>query len=177
VREVWRGCIVEQLIDQLELDRKDFDPANLDERDLKEPPSETDAVVSEYEHACDLEGRGEDIRGVLGHIGDKWALLVVGALDAGTRLRFGELQRHTPGISQRMLTVTLRRLERDGLVTRTMHAEVPPRVEYELTQVGTTLIEPALALAKWAMSSHDSIRESRARYDASAKQGRTPKGR
>ena len=166
-----------QRIVQVELDLKDFDPVNLVERDLDERPSQTDAVVSEYEHACDLDGRGEEIRGVLGHIGDKWALLVVGALDAGKRLRFGELQRHTPGISQRMLTVTLRRLERDGIVTRTMHAEVPPRVEYELTHVGTTLIEPALALATWAMNSYDSIRESRARYDATAKQGRTPKGR
>lgn len=134
-----------------------------------------EAAVSEYERACDLDGRGDEIRGVLSHVGDKWALLVVGALDAGARLRFGELQRHTPGISQRMLTVTLRRLERDGLVTRTMHAEVPPRVEYELTQVGTTLIEPALALAQWAMNSHDSILESRARYDAVERRGRTPK--
>lgn len=165
-----------QRIDQVELKLRDFGPATLDERDLDERPSQTEAAISDYEHACDLDGRGEEIRGILSHIGDKWALLVVGALDAGKRLRFGELQRHTPGISQRMLTVTLRRLERDGIVTRTMHAEVPPRVEYELTHVGTTLIQPALALATWAMTSYDSIRESRARYDATAKRGRAPKG-
>jgi DNA-binding HxlR family transcriptional regulator len=124
--------------------------------------------MSEYESACMAGGHGEAIRGVLSHIGDKWTLLIVGALSAGHRLRFTELQRHIPGISQRMLTVTLRHLERDGLVRRTMHAEVPPRVEYELTAIGITLIEPALALGHWAVGSYTTILDSRERFDAAS---------
>jgi DNA-binding HxlR family transcriptional regulator len=118
-------------------------------------------------------GHGEAIRGVLAHIGDKWTLLIVGTLSAGRRLRFTELQRHIPGISQRMLTVTLRHLERDGLVRRTMHAEVPPRVEYELTSIGITLIEPALALGHWAVSSHTTILDSRERFDAAGAESKS----
>ena len=124
--------------------------------------------MSDYESACMVGGRGEAIRGVLGHIGDKWSLLIVGALSAGHRLRFTELQRHIPGISQRMLTVTLRHLERDGLVSRTTYAEVPPRVEYELTDIGRTLIEPARVLSRWAIGSYTTILDSRERFDAAA---------
>jgi DNA-binding HxlR family transcriptional regulator len=141
---------------------------------IRLPPTreETTAVeqrvarMSEYESACVAGEQGEVIRDVLGHIGDKWTLLIVGALSVGQRLRFTELQRHIPGISQRMLTVTLRHLERDGLVRRTMHAEIPPRVEYELTAVGTTLIEPARALGRWATSSYLGVLHSRERFDA-----------
>ncbi|MCU1469570.1 MAG: transcriptional regulator [Glaciihabitans sp.] len=122
--------------------------------------------MSDYESACIAGGRGAAIRDVLGHIGDKWALLIVGALSVGVRLRFTELHRHIPGISQRMLTVTLRHLERDGLIRRTMHAEVPPRVEYELTDIGTTLIEPARALGRWATGSYLGVLDSRERFDA-----------
>ncbi|MEV3997870.1 helix-turn-helix domain-containing protein [Streptomyces halstedii] len=91
---------------------------------------------------------GRAIRGILDRIGDKWTLLVVATLD-GERMRFTELQQRIPGISQRMLTRTVRHLERDGLLTRTVHPEVPPRVEYELTATGRTLIEPAVKLAQW----------------------------
>ncbi|MBD3941901.1 helix-turn-helix transcriptional regulator [Microbacterium sp. NEAU-LLC] len=105
------------------------------------------------------------MRDVLDRIGDKWSLLVVGTLRA-ERLRFTELQRHIPGISQRMLTLTLRQLERDGLITRTVHAEVPPRVEYELTPLGGTLVELAMALADWAIQNHPRIEASRDAYDA-----------
>jgi DNA-binding HxlR family transcriptional regulator len=122
--------------------------------------------MSDYESACVADGRGAAIRDVLGHIGDKWTLLIVGALSVGVRLRFTELHRHIPGISQRMLTVTLRHLERDGLVRRTLHAEVPPRVEYELTDIGTTLIEPARALGRWATGSYLGVLASRERFDA-----------
>jgi DNA-binding HxlR family transcriptional regulator len=129
--------------------------------------SEHSAIgMSEYENACMAGDHGEAIRGVLSHIGDKWTLLIVGTLAAGRRLRFTELQRHIPGISQRMLTVTLRHLERDGLVRRTIHAEVPPRVEYELTSIGMTLIEPARELSRWAMSSYPTILDSRELFDA-----------
>jgi DNA-binding HxlR family transcriptional regulator len=143
---------------------------------LAEPTTDTHPAVTEYEQACDGGDHGDAIRDVLGHIGDKWALLIVGALDAGVRMRFTEVQRHIPGISQRMLTVTLRQLERDGLVTRTAHAEVPPRVEYELTTVGTTLIEPARSLAHWAMGSYDTIMASRERFDARAERKRSTAG-
>jgi DNA-binding HxlR family transcriptional regulator len=84
-------------------------------------------------------------------------------------MRFSELQRHIPGISQRMLTLTLRQLERDGLVTRTVHAEVPPRVEYELTDMGTTLIEPSLALASWAIENYAGIEAARTIFDATSR--------
>ena len=135
----------------------------LDEATEVEPSG---ARLSEYESACQAGGRGDAIRDVLNHVGDKWTLLIVGALAVGVRLRFTELQRHIPGISQRMLTVTLRHLERDGLVLRTMYAEVPPRVEYELTEIGTTLIEPARALGGWATSSYETVLDSRERFDA-----------
>lgn len=121
-----------------------------------------------YERSCeDAPGvdHGRAIRDVLDRVGDKWSLLVVATLRR-ERLRFTELQRHIPGISQRMLTLTLRQLERDGLITRTVHAEVPPRVEYELTELGGTLIQLAMALADWAIANHPRIEESRAAYDA-----------
>jgi DNA-binding HxlR family transcriptional regulator len=131
-------------------------------------PEPGDTGMYEYESACTANGHGAAIRDVLSHIGDKWTLLIVGALSAGHRLRFTELQRHIPGISQRMLTVTLRHLERDGLVRRTMHAEVPPRVEYELTSIGRTLTAPARELSRWAMGSYTTILDSRERFDAAS---------
>ncbi|GAA4479626.1 helix-turn-helix domain-containing protein [Microbacterium panaciterrae] len=105
------------------------------------------------------------IRDVLDRVGDKWSLLVVATLDGDT-MRFSELLRHIPGISQRMLTLTLRQLERDGLVTRTAFAEVPPRVEYALTALGRTFVDIAHTIARWAITNHPTIEESRAAYDA-----------
>ncbi len=120
--------------------------------------------MSQYEHTCMIRGDGgKTIRAVLDRICDKWTLLIVATLDQG-RLRFGELHRQIPGISQRMLTLTLRNLERDGLVSRTVHAEVPPRVEYTLTATGRSLIPPALALAGWALEHIAEIEASRAAY-------------
>lgn len=123
-----------------------------------------------YEGTCRQrnEEHGRAIRDILSRVGDKWSLLVIATLKDGT-LRFTQLQQHIPGISQRMLTLTVRQLERDGLVTRTVHPEVPPRVEYELTEVGRTLIEPAVALAAWAIENHPRIEASRRRYDARAR--------
>jgi DNA-binding HxlR family transcriptional regulator len=120
--------------------------------------------MSDYERSCSANDGGRAVRDLLDRIGDKWSLLVVGTLKDG-RMRFTELQRHIPGVSQRMLTLTLRQLERDGLLTRTVHAEVPPRVEYELTGMGTTLIESSLALAGWAIQHYPAIEASRADYD------------
>ena len=119
-----------------------------------------------YGTACLIGGDdGRAIRGVLDRIGDKWTLLVVAALH-GDCLRFTEIQQHIPGISQRMLTLTLRHLERDGLVARTVFAQVPPRVEYELTEVGRTLVEPAAALTQWALTHNPHIERSHVAYDS-----------
>lgn len=124
------------------------------------------APKSQYEGMCQRAATdGKAIRDVLDRIGDKWSLLVIGTLSGGA-LRFTELQRHIPGVSQRMLTLTLRQLERDGLLTRTAFAEVPPRVEYDLTPMGRTLIKPSVALATWAIANHPDIETARAAYDA-----------
>lgn len=101
---------------------------------------------------------------ILGVIGDKWSILVVGTLRDRT-LRFGELHRAVTGISQRMLTLTLRQLERDGLLTRTVHASVPPRVEYTLTELGSTLLTAATALGDWAAAHRTEIENNRRHYD------------
>lgn len=131
------------------------------------PQPEVSGTRSGYESACGGVDAGGIIRDVLNRIGDKWSLLVIGTLDKG-RMRFSELQRHIPGISQRMLTLTLRQLERDGLITRTVHAEVPPRVEYELTDMGATLIGPSLALAGWAIENYAGIAAARTAFDAAS---------
>jgi DNA-binding HxlR family transcriptional regulator len=102
---------------------------------------------------------------VLNRVGDKWSVLIVGLLANGPR-RFSELRRTIEGISQRMLTLTLRGLERDGLVTRTVYATIPPRVEYQLTELGRTLQKPIQSLAKWAQENRERIQQSRNRYDA-----------
>ncbi|MFY1633971.1 winged helix-turn-helix transcriptional regulator [Solwaraspora sp. WMMB335] len=120
--------------------------------------------MSEYQHTCMIRGdAGATIRPILDRICNKWTLLIVVTLDRGT-LRFTDLQHQIPGISQRMLTLTLRNLERDGLITRTVYAEVPPRVEYALTPTGKSLIPPALALASWAIEHVPHIEASRAAH-------------
>ncbi len=101
---------------------------------------------------------------ILNRIGDKWSVMVVGHL-AGRTLRFNELRHAIGGISQRMLTLTLRNLERDGLVTRTVYPEIPPRVEYQLTELGVTLRVPLRALWDWAAVNQDEVKASRGRYD------------
>jgi DNA-binding HxlR family transcriptional regulator len=103
---------------------------------------------------------GGAVREVLDRIGDKWSLLVIGTLRSGP-LRFGELEEAAAGISQRMLTLTLRHLVEDGLVVRTAYAEVPPRVEYEVSELGRTLVPLVMALAEWAMANHAQINANR----------------
>lgn len=107
------------------------------------------------------------LRDILDRIGDKWSVLVVVILQNGT-LRFSDLRRSIEGISQRMLTHTLRQLERDGLVSRTVFPTIPMRVEYELTSLGRTLIEPLTALARWGLCHQDAILSARAAYDRAA---------
>ncbi|NTX05101.1 helix-turn-helix domain-containing protein [Myxococcus sp. CA040A] len=105
------------------------------------------------------------VRDVLTRVGDKWSVQVVGSLGEGP-LRFSDLKRAIEGISQRMLTLTVRGLERDGLVTRTVHPTVPPRVEYALTPLGRTLLEPVTVLGQWAVQHRAEIQASRGSYDA-----------
>jgi DNA-binding HxlR family transcriptional regulator len=110
----------------------------------------------------------EDCRAVsevLARVGDKWTVLVVSTLGDGPK-RFNELRRALGSISQRMLTLTLRALERDGLVTRTVFPTVPPRVDYELTELGRSLLEPVSELGLWARKHRPAIQDARARFDA-----------
>jgi DNA-binding HxlR family transcriptional regulator len=104
---------------------------------------------------------------VLSRVGDKWTILVVGELGNGPR-RFNEIRRALGSISQRMLTLTLRGLERDGLVTRTVFPTVPPRVDYELTKLGLSLLEPVSGIGLWARQNRAAIQEARVRFDAAA---------
>jgi DNA-binding HxlR family transcriptional regulator len=101
---------------------------------------------------------------LLSRIGDKWTVLVVTTLGEGPR-RFNELRREIPSVSQRMLTLTLRNLERDGLVSRTVTPTIPPRVDYELTDLGRSLLQPISELAQWALDNVGAIHEAQARYD------------
>ena len=105
-------------------------------------------------------------RRLLDRIGDRWTVLIVGALDGGPQ-RFSALAARVGGISQKMLTQTLRSLERDGFVTRTAHAEVPPRVEYELTALGRSLQEPLRALEEWAVANMDHVWARQQEYELS----------
>src|SRR5947208_2887885 len=112
----------------------------------------------------------EDCRAVsevLARVGDKWTVLVVSTLGDGPK-RFNELRRGLGSISQRMLTLTLRGLERDGLVTRTVFPTIPPRVEYELTKLGHSLLDPVSSLALWARQNRSGIAAARQRFDAAA---------
>jgi DNA-binding HxlR family transcriptional regulator len=102
---------------------------------------------------------------ILSRIGDKWTVLVVMSLRE-RRMRFNEIKRAVGGISQQMLTRTLKGLERDGMVSRTVHPTVPPQVEYELTGLGHSLSEPVMALGDWALRHLPQIESNRARYDA-----------
>lgn len=104
-------------------------------------------------------------RQALDRIADKWTALIVYALVGGSR-RHGELRRQIQGISQKMLTQTLRIMERDGLVRRRVFAEIPPHVEYELTPLGMTLTEPLTAICRWAMDHLPEVQSARGRFDA-----------
>jgi DNA-binding HxlR family transcriptional regulator len=109
-----------------------------------------------------------DCRGaasVLARVGDKWSVFVIMTLGDGSK-RFNEIKRMIGGISQRMLTLTLRGLERDGLVTRTVFPTIPPRVDYELTDLGRGLSTPVKALGKWAIEHQPEIQSARMKFDA-----------
>jgi DNA-binding HxlR family transcriptional regulator len=113
---------------------------------------------------CHTEEAAE-VRQLLSRVGDKWSILVIALLEGGTR-RFTELRREIDGISQRMLTLTLRQLERDGLVRRTVYPVVPPKVEYELTELGGTLLLSIQSLFHWTVEHRCEVATARAEYDA-----------
>jgi DNA-binding HxlR family transcriptional regulator len=104
------------------------------------------------------------VRDVLDRIGDKWSTLILVTLAAGPR-RFSAVQRAIPDISKRMLTQTFRDLERDGLIARTVYPTKPPSVDYQLTPLGTTILEPLAFLVRWADSSHAAIKKARLAFD------------
>lgn len=107
-------------------------------------------------------------RMVLNRIADKWTVLIVGALEDKTK-RFGELRREIGGVSQKMLTQTLRQLERDGVVVRTIYASVPPKVEYSLTELGRTLVRMLGAIREWSENNIEDVLIARVSYDAQSK--------
>ena len=111
------------------------------------------------------DGNCRAVASVLARVGDKWSVLVIMLLIEGPR-RFNELKRMIDGISQRMLTLTLRGLERDGLVTRTVFQTIPPRVDYELTDLGRGLAKPVGALGQWAFEHIPQIERARSKFDA-----------
>ncbi|WP_020388587.1 winged helix-turn-helix transcriptional regulator [Kribbella catacumbae] len=133
-----------------------------------------EGTSKEPSHSCCTEDAFQwdtredcDVRQILDRIGDKWSLLVIALLD-NRKLRFTELKKTIDGISQRMLTVTLRQLERDGLVRRTVYPVVPPRVDYELTPLGVTLHATIQSLVTWTESHQREIATARATYDSRA---------
>ena len=109
----------------------------------------------------------KNVAPVLNRVGDKWSMMIVMMLSGGP-MRFSELKRAIEGISQRMLTLSLRGLERDGLLTRTVTPIIPPRVDYELTELGVSLREPVKALGEWAIEHIACIRTAQERFDAAA---------
>lgn len=118
-------------------------------------------VVEELLEACeDTPDTNGFVRGLLSRVGDKWSIMVIATLAPG-RMRFTQLQKAVPGISHRMLAVTLRSLTVDGLVDRESFGEVPPRVEYRLTPLGETLLVPVLALIDWAGEHRDEVEANR----------------
>ena len=117
----------------------------------------------------DIYDRNCPSRQVLDRIGDTWSVLVVVSLAHGPR-RYSELARRIDGVSPKMLTQTLRALERDGLISRTVHAVVPPRVDYALTKLGESLLDLVGALESWAQTHMDDVQAARSRYDLAADQ-------
>ncbi|MFG3703597.1 winged helix-turn-helix transcriptional regulator [Micromonospora sp. NPDC047670] len=125
---------------------------------MRDLPLESEVHPNVFARACGS-------RQVLDRIGDRWSVLVMLALADGTK-RYSELAQRIEGVSQKMLTQNLRALERDGLLTRTVHASVPPRVDYALTDLGRSLLDLLAGLESWATTHLDEVEAARARYDA-----------
>lgn len=123
-----------------------------------------DTIVTFLEKDGDINAC--PVRSVLDKLGDKWSILVMMVLGEKETMRFNELSKEIGDISQKMLTVTLRGLEADGLVKRTIYAQVPPRVEYQITSMGKSLVPHIVSLSKWAVDNMPAIKESRAQFEA-----------
>ena len=128
-----------------------------------------DEIVTAWDDICKvLTKDNDDLKSdILNHVGNKWSLYIVHALGVDGRMRFSNLQNHIKGISQKMLTKCVRDLERDGLISRTVYPEVPPRVEYELTSLGRGLLVQVTPLWYWIANSVDQFKEARANYGKS----------
>ena len=134
---------------------------------LMRNPAEMVDAVRDWRERAKIVGEDVDgcpVRDILDKVGDKWSMLIVMTLSAGP-LRFNELKRRVPDISQKMLTQTLRELQRDGMVGRQVFPTVPPAVEYRLTAMGQSVIVPFGALVSWANQNHEQIYASRAEFD------------
>jgi DNA-binding HxlR family transcriptional regulator len=127
--------------------------------------TETSATSQPMDKELNTSSNCNRVSSVLARVGDKWSVQIIMRLGSGT-LRFNEIRRSIGGISQRMLTLTLRGLERDGLVTRTVFATVPPRVDYALTELGVSLASPVMALGAWALDHLDDIEAAQHRFEA-----------
>ncbi|MDN3278891.1 helix-turn-helix domain-containing protein [Frankia sp. RB7] len=125
-------------------------------------PTHIDLTAAQMPDRDHADCRG--VASILARVGDKWSVFVIMMLSGGPK-RFNELKRMINGISQRMLTLTLRGLERDGLVTRTIFPTIPPRVDYELTELGRGLQQPVMALGLWAKEHQEQIAAARTRFD------------
>jgi DNA-binding HxlR family transcriptional regulator len=137
----------------------------MEEGTLVSPSYSADTTVAVIDDCGPLsQTQACELRDLLDRLADKWSLLVVELLGQGTR-RFSELRREIDGVSQRMLTLTLRALERDGLVRRTVYPVVPPRVDYELTPLGSTLLDAVQGLVSWTREHRDHIAAARVAYD------------
>jgi DNA-binding HxlR family transcriptional regulator len=129
-------------------------------KDISKSPLDSASVCGHKDPAA--------VRELLTKVGDKWSIFLILSLAQlpGERARFSELERAIPGISQKMLTATVRSLERDGLLTRELFPEVPPRVEYELTALGRSLLLPMQGLVDWVKENWERVKESRIEFDA-----------
>jgi DNA-binding HxlR family transcriptional regulator len=141
------------------------DRCNRSQERTNEIPRHTQVTVMERRIHDPNSTDCRAVSSVLARVGDKWSVLIVNLLGDGPK-RFNEIKRMVGGISQRMLTLTLRGLERDGLVTRTVFPTVPPRVDYQLTELGRSLWAPVEALGAWAQQNQDEIAASRQAFDA-----------
>ncbi len=141
------------------------DRCNRTQEGTNEIPRHTKVTVSRPRPHDPKTADCRAVSGVLARVGDKWSVLIVALLGDGPR-RFNEIKRQVGGISQRMLTLTLRGLERDGLVTRTVFPTIPPRVDYELTELGRSLWKPIEALGGWAREHQGQIAAARQAFDA-----------
>jgi len=128
-----------------------------------------DEIVNAWDAICKVLNKdNDDLKSdILNHVGNKWSLFIIHALGIDGRMRFSNLQKHITGISQKMLTKCVRELERDGLISRTVYPEVPPKVEYELTHLGRGLLVQVTPLWYWIANSVDQFKVARANYGKS----------